>query len=526
MRGTTRILAVGLTAGLVLAGCSGSETTTDDGGDGGQATEAAEGGDGDDDGGDGAGSDASVTIALGSEPTTLDPQLREDGGERAVNDNVYETLMARTAEGELVPGLAAEEPTQVDDTTWEFVLREGITFHNGEPFNADSVVHSLERITDEDFASEQASFVSTFAGAEAVDEYTVHISTTGPDPLLPTRMYWTKMVPAEASEADGFADEPAGTGPYQFVEWVKGDHVTLERNPDYWGENPSNIETVTYRFISEPSTRLSALLADEIDLMTNLLPEDVERAPQAASVQGVENPIIILDATSDAGATGDVAVRQAINYAVDKQALANDLFEGYASEAACQILSPRIDGFNDELEPYPYDPERAREMISEAGAEGATVEIIGTAGRWLKDRETVEAVAAYLNEVGLQAQPQIFEFDEYLNRLFGEVRPDSVYVTSSNELFDADRQLSAYYQPGGVGTSNNDEELDAWIAEARETTDADARQELYDQATQKACDEAYFLFLLHIEDIYGMSEALEWEPRVDAKMLVKEMSLS
>ena len=214
-----------------------------------------------------------------------------------------------------------------------------------------------------------------------------------------------------------------------------------------------------------------------------------------------------------------------MNYAVDKQALANDLFEGYAVEAACQILSPQFTGYNDSLEPYPYDPERAQELIAEAGAEGATVEIIGTSGRWLKDRETVETVAAYLQEVGLQAQPQIFEFDEYLNRLFGEVRPDSVYVTSSNELFDADRQLSAYYQLDGVGDSNEDTELDGWIDQAREETDEDARQELYDQATQKACDEAYFLFLMHIEDVYGMSEALDWEPRVDAKLLISEMSL-
>ena len=458
MRGMNRWLAAGLAAGLVLTACSGSDDTSEDGGSE-TADQAADDGDeGGDSGDSGDGGSAELTIALGSEPTTLDPQLREDGGERAVSDNVYETLMARTPEGDLVPGLAAEMPTQVDDVTWEFKLREGITFHNGEPFDADSVVHSLERITDEDFASEQASFVSTFASAEAIDESTVHITTTGPDPLLPTRMYWTKMVPTEASEADGFADEPVGTGPYRFVEWVKGDHVTLERNPDYWGDNASNVESVTYRFISEPSTRLSALLADEIDLMTNLLPEDVERAPKSASVQGVENPILILNATG--GVTEDVRVRQAMNYAVDKQALANDLFEGYAVEAACQILSPQFTGYNDSLEPYPYDPERAQELIAEAGAEGATVEIIGTSGRWLKDRETVETVAAYLQEVGLQAQPQIFEFDEYLNRLFGEVRPDSVYVTSSNELFDADRQLSAYYQLDGVGDSNEDTELD------------------------------------------------------------------
>ena len=502
----------------MLTGCSGSETPAEDGATGTATGEATDGATAD--GGDGQ----AITIALGSEPTTLDPQLREDGGERAVNDNIYETLMARTPEGELVPGLAAEEPTQVDDTTWQFKLREGVTFHNGEPFNADSVVHSIERIIDPEFASEQISFVETIAGAEAVDEYTVNVMTTEPDPLLPTRLYWTKMVPMEASGEAGFADQPVGTGPYQLVEWVKGDHVTIERNPDYWGENPSNIDTVNYRFISEPNTRLSALLAGEISLMTNLLPEDVERAPKYAAVQGVENPTIILNAME--GVTSDPRVREAMNLAVDKEAIAQDLFGGFADVANCQIMSEQIFGHNPDLEPYPYDPERARELIAEAGAEGAEVEVVGTAGRWLKDREVVETVAAYLAEVGLTATPAIFEFDEYLNRLFGEIRPQAVYVTSSNELLDADKQLSAYYAIGGTGTSNADEELTSWIEQARSEIDADTRLELYAQATERACEEAYFIFLVHIQDIYGMSEDLVWEPRVDGKMLVHEMSVS
>src|SRR5690606_37698878 len=126
-----------------------------------------------------------ITIALGSEPTTLDPQIREDGGERAVNDNVYETLLARDSAGELQPSLAAEMPTQVDDVTWEVTLREGIMFHNGEELNADAVASSFARITDPEFASEQASFFEGIVDVEAIDATTVRFTTDGPDPILP-----------------------------------------------------------------------------------------------------------------------------------------------------------------------------------------------------------------------------------------------------------------------------------------------------------------------------------------------------
>jgi peptide/nickel transport system substrate-binding protein len=129
-----------------------------------------------------------IVIAIGSEPSTLDPQARDDGGERAVNDNIYETLMARTPDGALVPGLAAAEPTKVDDTTWEFKLREGISFTNGEPFNADAVVASVERILDPDLKSEQLAYFGGITGAEKVDDLTVRIKTAGPDPILPSRM--------------------------------------------------------------------------------------------------------------------------------------------------------------------------------------------------------------------------------------------------------------------------------------------------------------------------------------------------
>jgi peptide/nickel transport system substrate-binding protein len=396
-------------------------------------------------------------------------------------------------------------------------------FHNGEPFNADAVVFSIKRLIDPKFNSEQISFFNTIKDAAKLDDLTVTIQTDGPDPILLSRLYWLKMVPPTYAGDANFAEAPVGTGPYKFSSWKRGQNIVLERNEDYWGETPS-IEKVTYRFVEEPGTRLAGLMAGEFDLITNLLPEFTQQVPQAVNILGLEHPIIILHA--DGGPTQDVRVRQALNYAVDKQALAEGLFEGYAQVAQGQLLSPSFFGFNPDVKAYPYDPDKAASLLKEAGAQGATVELIGTAGRWLKDRELVEAVAAYWDAVGIKAKVRIFEFNEYLNRLFDrKTRGDAIFVVSSNELLDADKSFSAYYKSGGIGSSNTNADLAALIDQARTETDPDKRLALYHQAVQLAHDQAYFLWLLNIEDIYGLSERLQWKGRVDAKLLVSEMQV-
>lgn len=505
-----------VTAVLIMAGLSAAACGDDDD-DGGDASA-------DEINGDGGGSEA-ITIALGSEPTSLDPHTVDDGGERAVNDNIYETLLTRTPEGELAPGLATALPTQVDDTTWEFTLREGVTFHNGEAFDAASVVATVERMQRliEAEATDQSGFFASISGAEAVDDLTVRITTDGPDGVLPARMYWLKMIPASAAGSDDLSDEPIGTGPYAFGEFVHGDHITVEANDSYWGDAP-DIAEVEYVFIEEPGTRLAGLLSGEYDLITNLQPEDVDRAPNSAHVQGQEHPVLILDA--DEGITADPEVRKALNLAVDADAIVEELFGGLATVDAGQLLSPSILGHNDDLEPYAYDPDAAQAMLEEAGVAGQSITLVGTSGRWLKDRELVEAVAGYWEAAGLSVNLQIMEFGAYLDELFNrEARADAIFVSSSNDLLDADRQLSTYYQAGGVGSSNTDQVLSDLVTEGRQTTDQAERAAIYEEAMQVAYDGAYFVWLVNNEDIYGMSEDLSWQPRVDAKLLLAEMSV-
>jgi peptide/nickel transport system substrate-binding protein len=468
-----------------------------------------------------AASAGDITIAIGSDPSTLDPQVRDDGNERAVNDNIYETLMARTADGTLVPGLAAAAPVQKDATTWEFKLRPNITFTNGEAFNADSVVASISRIIDPALKSEQISYFGTIASAAKVDDLTVDVTTKGPDPILPSRMYWMKMVPAKYSSDPKFAQAPIGTGPYIFSEWSHGEDIIIKANPNYWGGAPS-IGQVTYRFIGEPGTRLSGLMAGELDVITNLLPEFVSTVPKSAAVQGLETSLIVL--STENPSTKDPRVRKALNLAIDRDALAKNLFGGYAKSAAGQIVNPKAFGFNKDLKPYPYDPEQAKALIKEAGAEGTTVTLQGEAGRWLKDRETIEAVAAYWTAAGVKVDVQISEFGEYLNRLFDKAhRPDAIFVANSDELLDADRPITSGYEAGASFASNNDQEMSAEAKAARIETDPAKRAAIYAKITQKAYDDNYLAPLLYSEDIYGFSKRLEWQPRVDSKLIVKEM---
>lgn len=469
---------------------------------------------------------AAITIALGSEPTSLDPHIVDDGGERAVNDNVYETLLARTPDGELVPSLAVDLPTQIDDTTWEFTLRDDVTFHNGEPFDADSVVATVERMVGlvADGRTDNDGFFSSLTGAEAIDETTVRISTDVPDGVLPARMYWLKQIPASVAGDEDLSDNPVGTGPYTFGSRQQGIEIQLAANPDYWDGVPP-VASVTYVFADDSSTRLAGLRSGQYDLITNLAPQDVDQAPVAASIQGQEHPILILDA--DDGITSDVRVRQALNHAVDKDAIADNLFDGLATVDNGQLLSPSILGHNASLDPYAYDPELAASLLEEAGVVGETIELVGTAGRWLNDRELLEAVAGYWTAAGLEVQLEILEFGAYLDVLFDrENRADSVYVSSSNDILDPDRQLATYYQAGGVGSSNSNADLADLVSQGRSTLDADERQAIYEEAVEIAYDEAYFVWLVNNDDVYGHSESLQWEPRVDAKILVKEMSVT
>jgi peptide/nickel transport system substrate-binding protein len=467
-----------------------------------------------------------IVIAIGGDPSTLDPQAADDGNERTVNDNIYETLLARDSKTmELVPRLA-ESWKELDAVTWELKLRKGIKFHNGEPFDAEAAAFSINRVIDPEFKSEQISFYSTIKEATVVDANTIHVITTGPDPTLPARLYWLKIVPPKYSTDANFGTKPVGTGPYKFVEWVRDDHVTLEVNADYWGDTKPTIAKVIIRPIKEEVTRLAALKAGEVDLVKNLIPEYVSEVPKALSTPGLEFPWLRLNTL--VGPLTDKRLRQAINYALNKDALAQSLYSGYAVPADGQILTPGHFGYNPNVKAYPYDPEKAKALIAEAGYAGEEIEFIGEAGRWLKDKELIEAVAQQLREVGFNIKVNIVEWSQWLDLLFAgaDKAPTIQFSANSNELLDADRTLSALFESTGSQTAYNNPQFDALVQAARTEIDLTKRADQYHQAIQIAYDDAVVGFLLNLKDVYGTTNRVEWTPRLDGKMLVIEMKLT
>ena len=464
----------------------------------------------------------SVVYAVGADPTTLDPQATDDGNERAVNDNVYETLVFRNGQtSALEPGLALSW-TLKSDTTWEIKLRPNVKFTNGAAMNADAVVFSVKRIIDPNLKSAQFSYLNSIKGATKVDDLTVTITTDGPDPSLGSKLTWLKVVdPAYAATAD-FASKPVGTGPYKFVEWKKGQSVTLTANPDYWGTKPA-IKDVTIRVIPEINTRLQALKGNELDLTANLSPELMSQAPATANVKSVEFYEIYFSNQNPGKPFADKNTRLAAQYAVDKEGILKSLFAGLGTVQAGQIIRSDWPGFNPNLKAYPYDVAKAKSLLAGKTPE---IKLVGEGGRWLKDKETLQAVAGYLTAVGFKVNLDIQEFGAWVSSLFlpYDQKPDSIWGSTSADLLEADRPLTQTICGSKQVTWCNQQYTDL-VNKARITTDAKARQDLYNQATQIQYDESPILYLINPDDIYGLSAKLVFKPRLDGKILFKEMSL-
>lgn len=470
-----------------------------------------------------------LTVGISNAPTTLDPQLRDDHFERDIDQNIYETLLQRNDNNEIVPLLATALPKAIGQTKWEFTLRTGVTYTNGEAFNAADVVYSIQRITDPKFATTQGDFFAGITGATAVNDTTVDIETKTFDPLLPAQMTEITMVPQKYSTDSKFATAPIGTGPYMMGQYVSGQYAKLTANPKYWGTKPK-IENVTVQFIGDQSTRLSALKTGQIELMDQLPPDLKSQAPKAIEVPGIQNQTVVLD--TQAGITKNPLVRQALNLAVNKDAIVNDLFDGAAVVSKCQIVAPSAFGYNSSLQAYPYDVAKAKSLLQQAGVEGQTIQLMGASGSVFPQGEAiVQAIASDWQAVGLKVKITNLPLQGYLNSglyaVPGKGRPEGVYLQTSTDFLDASTPFNQYIVQGTGGHSvYENSTVDSQIAQADSSSDPAQRQSLLGNAIKQVCTDAPFVFLSTTNDVYGSSTNLQFTPRADAALLFADMSFS
>ena len=473
------------------------------------------------------GDPGSVTIAVTTEPSTLDPQAVNDRSSRVVTANLFESLLGRDAATVLVPVLATGLPEAVDDDTWRFSVREGVTFHDGQALNAQAVADSLNRMLDPDYSTQRDSYIRNIVSAEVVDEYTVDIHTDGINAVLPLQIAQLPVIAPGTGETVG--ENPVGTGPYMFESWDRGQQITAVRNADYWGEAPS-IDAFTVRVIPDKQTSLAALQAGEVDLVLDILPEQVGLVPQPLSVPATEYSYMTINAIRPELSPPEVRI--AMNLAVDKQLIAETLYEGFARPNNAQHLSPGMLGFNPDIGPFPYDPDGARELMAEAGYSEDNrlrVDIYAPIGRYLRGVETAAVVAEKLNEVYFEARIQLAEWTTFRagSRIKGD-QPgayDLRYGWNSNEWFDGAR-IIGHVTCGGSSSKLCDEEVTALFEQGGSTNDQELRNILYQRAWARLHENPHAIYLLQQDLIYGASERLDWQPRLDDEYLVAEMSLN
>lgn len=465
-----------------------------------------------------------LVIAITTEPSTLDAQEVNDRASRVVTGNIFEALLFRDRNANLSPGLATSW-RNVNDTTWEFTLREGVVFHDGSPFNAESAAYSVNRIVDENYETQRGSYINGIVGAAAQDEYTLEVTTDGPNAILLLQMAQLPMVALNAGDA--IKEVPIGTGPYRFVEWNRGESITAELNLNYWGE-PGSIPRFSVRVISDAQTALAALQNNEVHLVLDILPEQTGLVPRHESVPATEYSYIAFNTYVEE--MSDPNVRIAMNLAVDKESLAEDIYEGFARPNQAQHLSPGSTGFNPDIEPFPYDPERAKELLAEAGyADGFEVTLNIPIGRYLRAEESGRIIAQQLRDIGLDVVLRLWEWNEYRSagRIPGkeEGALDLKYGWNSNEWFDGARTAS-HVTCDGRSSKICDEYVSERFAIGATELDQDVRSKAYQEAWARLHENPHAIYLLQQDLIYGMAANLEWEPRLDDEYYISEMSFS
>lgn len=472
-----------------------------------------------------------VVIVQGTNISSLDMHKATGTTTASICFNMYDSLTRADANGVVQP-LLAKSWENIDDLTWQFKLEEGVKFHNGEAFNADTVKFNVERILDAEFGSPLRGDFSRIDHVDVIDDYTVNIVTTDPFPSLPLRMTYLAMEPAGYIQEvgnEGFALSPVGTGPYKFVEMVDGSHVILEKNDEYWKGAPS-VEKLTFKVVAEESTRMLALENGEADIAIALPPSQVARLQDKDGVTAISAPAnrIIYMAFNQITPESDnplqdVRVRQAINYGVDQEEIIATVLEGIASTVSTPSL-PQWKGYDATIEAYPHDVEKAKALLADAGyADGLSFDLSVVPGAQPAFKEVAEAVSAQLAEIGIEVN--VITAESLAQReLLAAKTIQPLHISGLGGPYAENSQTLRIMLCSGERFSvNNDAEFDALFKKASSIMDEEEANKVWSEVQQMIKDRAYLVPLYQLHSIYGVSERLDWTPRLDEIVLGVEM---
>ncbi|MCC7464386.1 MAG: ABC transporter substrate-binding protein [Gammaproteobacteria bacterium] len=462
--------------------------------------------------------------------SSLDPGFLREAA--TVVDNIFDTLVMRDGEMRLVPGLA-ESWRALDDTNWEFMLRQGVQFHNGEQMNAEAVKFTIDRVLDPAARSPTISYIRTIKEVAVVDPRTVRITTDGPDPLLPARMsrYPAYIVPPTYVRQVGneeFGRRPVGTGSYRLASFVRDDAVVLEANQGYWRGAPA-IRRVTWRPIPEATARIAALLAGEVQLIEGV-PADqaplIERSRDVEMVRVRNGALTIyLGLRTAEPPLNDVRVRQALSLAIDRAAIVRSLLRGFATASGTQVGAFDF-GYLRAAPPTP-DPARARALLAEAGHAGGFEITMQAPRRYISSAEVGQAIAQQFRAIGVRVNLEVPEWSVYTQQIpAGRQAPIYMLGWGSTQTLDADAALFAILRSGEPYSTVSIPELDQKLDQSRRTVDPAKREAILHDIQRLVARDVPLITLYQEDSLYARRKNLAFTGRADARIPVFDMRLS
>ncbi|MDY7077543.1 MAG: ABC transporter substrate-binding protein [Chloroflexota bacterium] len=475
-----------------------------------------------------------VVYGLTLAPSGIDPHVNRSSELGIPLTSVYDTLVYQDPEtGEFVPGLAERWEVSDDGLVYTFYLRQGVTFHDGTPFNAEAVHFNLERITSTDMASQKARFMlGPYERTEVMDERTVRIHLNEPyAPFLDalSQVYLGIVSPAAAAKwGNEYQLHQVGTGPFVFAEYVPGDHLLLRRNPDYaWGPSVYQHETaqaegIAFLFFTDPAIRSPALETGEADVMGEIPPHDVARLEESSDFRVEAVPIpgvsLMVFMNTTRPPLDDVRVRQALLYGADRQAIVSTVFRdtspvAYGPLAAVTFgYDPAVQGM------YPYDPAQAEVLLEEAGWSDTDGDGIRDQGGeplgldfylmgWGHMPEIGQLLEVQLSALGIGVNSQVVSFPEALE-VVGEGRHHLIPFNLSGSDPDILREFF-HSQAGSNWSKVNDAEMDAWLEQAARTSDRAERAAIYSQVQLHVMDQALVIPIRDYVNLNGVSNRMQ-----------------
>src|SRR5215468_11167115 len=458
-----------------------------------------------------------LVLAQGGDISKFDPHFSTSSNDIRVSFNIFDNLTSRHPDGKLYPGLATEWKLS-DQTTWTFKLRSGVKFHNGDPFTSADAKSSIERTYDPATKTMVATVFTTIDRIEAPDPFNLLIHTKKPDPLLPARLafYGGQIVPKKYLESvgpDTFNAKPVGTGPVRFVSWVKDDKAVFESNPDYWG-GKIDMDRWVMRPIPETAPRIAALLKGEVDVITQLPPDQEERVTgnAATRVEGaLYAGLYVLAVNSKRPPLDNPLVKQALSLAIDRDLIVKELWKGRGIVPS-QPIAKGDNHFDPKLPPLAYNPKEAKERLKKSGYKGEEIVLETTVAYVSQDKPMAEAIAGMWKDVGVNIKVEVIEYSVRAQKSREKTYKGLWWSDPTSTLGDPDGMMWRLLGPGGPYDYWRDPKFDELGNAARFSVDEKFRGEAYREMTKIFLENFPWLPVIQPYEDYGTQKYVEFTP--------------